>query len=107
VGTDDPYNGSQPSTNCMQVGLQVVGMSQTSTQLEPFVDPPTAAGFLAMKPRQLLELARAGILPGHPIGPGKRHSWRFRLSELAASVASRVDSRSAVPGGQKAKNANG
>lgn len=82
-------------------------MAEESTHLEPFVDPSTAAGFLSIKPRQLLELARAGVLPGHPIGRGKRHSWRFRLSELAASIASSVDSRSAVPGSQKAKNANG
>ena len=77
-------------------------MQDASTQLERFVDACTAAEFLSIRPRQLLELARANILPGHPIGRGKRRAWRFRLSELAASVTREVDSVSAVPGSQKA-----
>jgi len=81
----------------------VHGVGETSIQLEPFVDPSTAAEFLSIRPRQLLELARANILPGHPIGAGKRRVWRFRLSELAASVSGGVDYRSAVPDGHKAR----
>jgi hypothetical protein len=77
-------------------------MPDVPSQPERFVDPRTAAEFLSIRPRQLLELARANILPGHPIGRGKRRAWRFRLSELAASVTREVDSRSAVPGSQKA-----
>lgn len=56
--------------------------------LEPFVDAIRAAQFLSLRPRRVLELARQGILPGHPIGTGKRCFWRFRLSEIAATVAS-------------------
>ena len=78
-------------------------MGETSIQLEPFVSPTEAAQFLSIRPRQLLELARANILPGHPIGGGKRRVWRFRLSELAASVSGGVDYRSAVPDGHKAR----
>jgi len=70
---------------------------------ERFVDPARAAEFLSIRPRQLLELARRNVLPGHPIGQGQRRVWRFRLSELAASVAGGVNSRPAVPGGQKAR----
>ena len=55
--------------------------------LEPFVDADQAAKFLVLTKRHVLELARAGRLPGHPIGGGARRVWRFRLSELAASVS--------------------
>jgi len=72
-------------------------------QLERFVDAATAADFLALRSRRVLELARAGELPAHPIGHGKRRIWRFRLSELAAAVSNGVDSRQAVPGSQKAR----
>jgi hypothetical protein len=66
------------------------------------VDATIAAEFVSLKPRRLLELARVGIFPGHPIGQGPRKVWRFRLSELAAAVSSQVNSGPAVPGGQKA-----
>jgi len=56
--------------------------------LEGFVDADEAAKFLSLNRRRILELARAGKLPGHPIGDGARRVWRFRLSELAAAVAS-------------------
>ncbi len=78
-------------------------MTETRTPIERFVDPITAAQFLSIRPRRLLELARAQALPGHPIGQGKRRVWRFRLSELAASVSSGVNSTPAVPGSQKAR----
>jgi hypothetical protein len=55
--------------------------------LEAFVDADEAAKFLSLNRRRILELARAGKLPGHPIGDGARRVWRFRLSELAATVA--------------------
>jgi hypothetical protein len=75
----------------------------TPLKSEPFVDPVRAAEFLSIRPRQLLELARAGVVPGHPIGGGTRRVWRFRLSELAASVTREIDSRSAVPDSQTAR----
>ena len=61
--------------------------------LEPFVDSQKAAEFLSIEPRQLLRLARAGQLPGYPLslGKGKRHVWRFRLSELADAMRARVN----------------
>ena len=57
--------------------------------LEPFVDATRAAEFLGIKPRRLLEMARAGEIPGHPIGTGARRTWRFRLTEIAQTVGSR------------------
>ena len=57
--------------------------------IEPLVDADTAAEFLQVSPRRILELARRGALPGYPIGSGPRHLWRFRISELATSFAER------------------
>ena len=56
--------------------------------LEGFVDADEAGKFLSLNRRRVLELARARKLPGHPIGDSARRVWRFRLSELAAAVAS-------------------
>jgi hypothetical protein len=49
---------------------------------EPFVDAERAANFLSMRRKTLLELARRGKLPGHPVGSGQRKMWKFRISEL-------------------------
>lgn len=57
--------------------------------LEPFVDSVQAAKFLSLKPRRLLELARAGHLPAYPLGDGQRKVWRFRLSELSQALKDR------------------
>lgn len=54
--------------------------------LEPFVDAAKAAAFLGLKPRRVLELARAGDLPAYPLGNGARRIWRFRLSEIATAL---------------------
>ena len=56
--------------------------------LEGFVDADEAGKFLSLNRRRILELARAGKLPGHPIGDGARRIWRFRLSEIANAVSS-------------------
>lgn len=55
---------------------------------EQFVDADEAGRFLALNRRRILELARTGKLPAHPIGDGARRVWRFRLSELATALAS-------------------
>ena len=70
---------------------------------EPFVDAVRAAAFLSLRPRRVLELARRGMIPGHPLGDGQRKVWRFRLSELASAVGGRgVESvrQSHVPKGE-------
>lgn len=53
---------------------------------EPFVTAKEAAQFLCLTVRRVLEMARSGQLPAHPLGTGKRHTWRFRLSELANAL---------------------
>ena len=64
----------------------------TSEALERFVDADEAAKFLSLNRRRILELARAGKLPGHPVGEGVRRFWRFRLSELAKAVSAAQNS---------------
>jgi hypothetical protein len=31
-------------------------------------------------------MARKGEIPAHPLGLGRRKTWRFRLSEIAAHL---------------------
>jgi len=59
------------------------------TEIEPFVDASKGGEFLGITRRRMLELARTGKIPGHPIGQGKRRTWRFRLSELAEEVVAK------------------
>jgi excisionase family DNA binding protein len=54
---------------------------------EAFIDADEAAKFLSLTRRHVLELARAGQLPSHPIGRGTRRTRLFRLSEIAAAIA--------------------
>ncbi len=65
--------------------------------IEPLVAADTAAEFLQVSPRRILELARRGALPGYPLGSGPRHLWRFRISELATSFAERIARKSTAP----------
>jgi excisionase family DNA binding protein len=57
---------------------------------EQFVDGQRAAEFLGLPRKTLLNLARRGSVPAHPLGDGMRHTWRFRLSELASWVQSKT-----------------
>lgn len=57
---------------------------------EQFVDGQRAADFLGLPRKTLLNLARRGSVPAYPIGEGRRHIWRFRLSELSSWVQSKT-----------------
>jgi len=75
---------------------------------EPFVDEDVIARFLQVEPREVLEMARAGEIPAHPLRRGKRHRWRFRISEVADAMSRRVAPsgatlRMAVPGATRRK----
>jgi hypothetical protein len=52
--------------------------------VEPFVDADSVAEFLSVKRKTILDWARAGVIPAHPYGRGKRVVWRFRISEIAS-----------------------
>lgn len=56
------------------------------TRPEQFVDNIEAANFLNVPPRRITEMARTGQIPAHPLGTGKRKTWSFRLSEIAAHI---------------------
>ena len=74
------------------VQAQVTGNSRQAWSefgdYEPFVDEHVVARFLDLEPRRVLEMARAGELPAHPIGR-TRKTWRFRLSEIDAHFTAR------------------
>lgn len=62
--------------------------------LEPYIEAGRAAAYLSMSRKTLLKKARAGRLPGHPIGDGRKKMWRFRISELDRWMQTEVTSSS-------------
>ena len=60
--------------------------------VERYVNAAEAAKFLSINRRTLLQMAREGVVPGHPLGNGPRRLWRFLLSELDWWMRNRVDS---------------
>lgn len=65
------------------------GIYEEGALPEPFVDAERAAEFLGIRPRRILEMARAGELPAYPLGRGARRMWRFRITEICTAIASR------------------
>ncbi len=58
---------------------------------EPFVSAETAAAFIGINRRRLLQRARSGIAGAYALDPAaRRKRWVFRLSELAATIAKQV-----------------
>ena len=74
-------------------------MTTLSREIEPFVDAKRAAEFLVITRRRVLEMARAGEIPAHAIGEGKRKMWRFRLSELAEAIVAKKPAATARKSG--------
>ena len=61
----------------------VFAIDPTSPRIERFVNADTAALFLGITRRVLLQKVRAGKIPGHPLDPSAhKKEWRFKLSEL-------------------------
>lgn len=61
--------------------------------IERFVSADTAAMFLGITRRTLLQKVRAGKIPGHPLDPlAHRKEWRFKLSELDRFLGARLNS---------------
>ncbi len=61
---------------------------------EPYLNAMRAAEHLSISPKKLLAMARAGLVPAHGIGGGKRKMWRFLLSELDLWMQTTVTSGS-------------
>ena len=65
---------------------------------EHFVDSNAVAEHLNVKRRQILEMTRRGIIPGHPLGIGRsRQVWRYKISEVEAALVSGVRKPCASP----------
>jgi excisionase family DNA binding protein len=56
--------------------------------MEAFVAAKEIAQFLGMSPRTVAKMAREGRIPAHPVSGSARRTWRFKLSEVNASLAS-------------------
>lgn len=56
--------------------------------IEHFIDADQVAKVLSITRRQVLDMARDGRLPAHPLGFGNRQrcQWRFLLSEVHEAV---------------------
>jgi excisionase family DNA binding protein len=60
---------------------------------EYFVDADEAARFLKLDRRTVLQWARDGRIPAHPLDPrAVRKDWRFLLSELDSWLRGQVNS---------------
>jgi excisionase family DNA binding protein len=65
------------------------GPAASTATLEHFVDGDTAATFLGITRRTLLQKVRDGKIPGHALDPAaEKKDWRFLLSELHAYMVS-------------------
>ena len=65
------------------------GPAAPTATLEHFVDGDTAATFLGITRRTLLQKVRDGKIPGHALDPSaEKKDWRFLLSELHAYMVS-------------------
>lgn len=69
------------------------GLNNPISQQAPerFVDADALAEHLSVARRQILEMTRRGIIPGHPLGVGRsRKAWRYKISEVEAAIVSGV-----------------
>lgn len=58
-------------------------------QPERYVDASALAEHLSVTRRQVLEMTRRGVIPGHPLGIGaSRKVWRYKISEVEAAITS-------------------
>ena len=68
---------------------QALGAAAPVATFEHFVDGDTAATFLGITRRTLLQKVRDGKIPGHALDPSaEKKDWRFLLSELHAYMVS-------------------
>ena len=77
---------------------------------EPFIDAESVAKLLGITPRRVIQMARLGELPAHPLGRGIRRTWRFLMSEIVAFLRARKPASSDMillgsPQRQKEKSA--
>jgi hypothetical protein len=74
-------------------------LSREARDLEPYVSADAVAAHLSVRRRVVLNLARSGRIPAHPLDPNAdKKIWRFKLSEIDAvlnrnQLGSRQDTR--------------
>ena len=66
----------------------------STDSFEAFLCANDAALFLGVHAKTLMRLAREGVVPAYSISDGRRHHWRFLLSELDKWMRSRINSKS-------------
>jgi len=80
---DTPLRLDQPS--------KVAAATQESDQpmtafFEPFVDANTIAAFISEPRKNVIRMAREGKLTSYPISGRKRHTYKFKRSEVASDL---------------------
>ena|SRR5260370_13257294 len=65
-------------------------VASRSRSMEPFVTTTEVAKFLGLCRRTVAKMAREGRIPAHPVSGTARRTWRFKLSEVEVSLASRL-----------------
>ncbi len=95
-GFDNPrHAASQPAASGGERGGSAEAVARAlirAQATEHYVNATEAAKFLSIHPRTLMQMARYGKIPAHPLGNGPRRVWRFLLSELDEWMRNRVHS---------------
>jgi hypothetical protein len=79
--------------NCLTSQPDSSGSTNPASPQQPerFVDASAVAVHFSVTRRQVLEMTRRGIIPGHPLGVGRsRKVWRYKISEVESAFASGV-----------------
>ena len=80
------------------------------TELERYVSADAVAAHLSVERRVVLNLARSGRIPAHPLDPtASKKIWRFKISEIDALLrqnqlgarANKADNSGQVLGGSE------
>lgn len=98
--TQSSIIGIQTASNT-DLTSEASGCFPQVAEYEHFVDEYVIAEFLGIKPRRVLEMARSGKIPTHPLGD-VRKTWRFKISEVDAYFALPTHKRTSDP--RKASN---
>jgi len=66
--------------------------SSTVSLLQPnlneWLTAKEGAAYLKVSPRTIVDWAKHGVIPGHPLSGAKRITWRFLRAELDARLFS-------------------
>src|SRR5206468_3133372 len=75
---------------------------------EPYVAPEDVARYIKITRRQVLQAARQGLIPAHPVSFGGRRSiWRFKMSEVDIAIAQRTPNSNRMPVADEGTMASG